>query len=356
MHEGRVQFGQAARTGQGHRDPHLMLQQFQHLVHAGIAIRRQGVAIHPPHADRVGPQGDGLHDIRPSAETAIDQHLGAASHRGHHLWQHIHRTAAVIQLPSAMVGHVNPVDAMLAAERRVLAGCDALQDQRDRMFVLEMLHIVPGEPGLPGLPGRGGAPGLHEAPGDVAFPPRIGRRIDGDREGVEAVVDRALHHIVDPGVVASDIELEDLGAARRRGHRFQARMRHRACHDRNAECGRRAPGGRRSTRIERFQGADGCQEHRQAQLAAEQGRAGVDLRYIDANPRAQRDRIERHAVAPQRRLGFRGADQIAPDMVGQLGARRRQEFMQALDIARRLEKVLGFRFIHRRYLLSRLVP
>ena len=54
----------------------------------------------------------------------------------------------MIELPAAMVRDVDHIDAMLAGDRRVLGGGDALQDQRNAVLVLEALDVVPGEAGL----------------------------------------------------------------------------------------------------------------------------------------------------------------------------------------------------------------
>ena len=98
--------------------------------------------------------------------------------------------------------------------------------------------------------------------------------------------------------------------------------------------------------MERLQRADRCQDHRHPPLSAEQ----VVLRSIFDTSTQTRGRSAsesmRQAVAPQCRLGFGRADQVAPDMVGQFGSRRGDELVQALKIAGRLEKMFGFGLIH----------
>ena len=54
-----------------------------------------------------------------------------------------------------------------------------------------------------------------------------------------------------------------------------------------------------------------------------------------------------------------GADQIAPDVVGQFGPGGGNEFVQALEIACRFEQMLGFGLVHGRFPLpdrSRIRP
>src|ERR671937_159529 len=53
--------------------------------------------------------------------------------------------AAAAELPPAVVGHVHDVDTVLARQRRVLRRRDALEDERDRVRVLEALDVVPRE-------------------------------------------------------------------------------------------------------------------------------------------------------------------------------------------------------------------
>src|SRR5258708_5190376 len=70
-HERRVQLVQRPSSRQRHRHADLVLQQFQHLVHAGIAVRCQRVTIHPPHPYPVGAHSNSLHYIRPPPETPL---------------------------------------------------------------------------------------------------------------------------------------------------------------------------------------------------------------------------------------------------------------------------------------------
>ena len=62
-----------------------------------------------------------------------------------HLRKHVDRGAAVIELTSAVVRHVDDIDSMLAGERRILGRGDALEHQGDPVTVLEPLDLVPGE-------------------------------------------------------------------------------------------------------------------------------------------------------------------------------------------------------------------
>ena len=171
---------------------------------------------------------------------------------------------------------------------------------------------------------------------------RIGGGVHRDAERVVAGVDRATHDVVHPGVVAAHVELEDLRPGHRLRGLLQPRLGHRTDDDRHAEFGGAAAGGRGAAGIERFQRADRRQHHRQPQLHAEEGRRRVHLGDVAQHARPQRDRIQRRAVAPQRRLALGGADQIAPDVAVELRPRRRDEFVQALVVAREFGQVRRF--------------
>src|SRR5687767_6708204 len=110
----------------------------------------------------------------------------------------------MVELPPAVVGDIDHLDAVLHGELRVLDGGNALQDERDvAMLVLESLDVVPGERALERRAFAGArAPRLDEAPDDVALAPAVHLHVDGDAEGAEAVVPGAAHPVVHPRVVA----------------------------------------------------------------------------------------------------------------------------------------------------------
>ena len=55
---------------------------------------------------------------------------------------------------------------------------------------------------------------------------------------------------------------------------------------------------------------------------------GIDLADVAQHARLEGDRIERHAVAPHRRLGLGGADQVVPDIAVQPDLRRFHDLVQ----------------------------
>ena len=93
-----------------------------------------------------------------------------------------------------------------------------------------------------------------------------------------------------------------------------------------------------------FQRADRTQHDRQAQLVAEHFRRGIDLADVAQHARPERDRVERHAVAPQRRLGLGAADDIVPIVLVEIGAGLGDDFVQVHELrrVRHLARRAGF--------------
>src|SRR6202030_29297 len=122
-------------------------------------------------------------------------------------------------------------DAVIERDLDVLGGRDALDRQRNVEAFLEALDRAPVERGLELAARRPPAPGYDMALGDVALAPAVDRGVDGEAEGAVAVRDRARRVVVDPGLVAAHIKLEE--AQRVRGglrDLLEAGLAHRAQH------------------------------------------------------------------------------------------------------------------------------
>ncbi len=83
---------------------------------------------------------------------------------------------------------------------------------------------------------------------------------------------------------------------------------------------------------ERFQAADWRQHHRQSRGMAEEVVRGIDGRDVAQHSGPEGDAVERQAVAQQRRLRRRGADQIVPHVAIELLVRSLDQFMQRQEI------------------------
>src|SRR6201999_1014096 len=69
----------------------------------------------------------------------------------------------------------------------------------------------------------------------------------------------------------------------------------------------------------------------QAQLAAENFGRGIDARGVAPHARPKRDLVERHAVAAHRGFRLRGADDVIPGVLVEIGARLVPELMKVLE-------------------------
>src|SRR5207248_11305624 len=86
-----------------------------------------------------------------------------------------------------------------------------------------------------------------------------------------------------------------------------------------------------SARIEILQRADRRAQDGQAQFPAEQRTGAIDVRDVAQHPRPETERVERQAVACQRRLALRAADQIVPIIAVEVLPRDLDELMQVLE-------------------------
>ena len=126
MQIGFVQFAEAGDAEESETTDHFIFQQFQHPHDAGLARGGERPALQAADPDQIGAGGDRLYDVGATAERAIDHDLGAAGNGVDDFRQHMHRTAAVIELPSAMVRHIDPVHAVIERDGGVFRGGDAL--------------------------------------------------------------------------------------------------------------------------------------------------------------------------------------------------------------------------------------
>ena len=171
------------------------------------------------------------------------------------------------------------------------------------------------------------------------------RRIHGEAERRVFVGDGALDMIVDPRFVAAHVKLENAQRVRcQLGDCFKTRIAHRAQHMSDAEFAGRLDYRIGAFGMETFQRSDRAQHERQAQLAAEDLRGGIDLAHVAQYARPERDRIERHAVAAQRGLGLDTAGDVIPGVLVQIGAGSGDHFVQVEigEIIRGIAQERGF--------------
>src|SRR6478672_4640445 len=143
MQIGFVEFGKARDPEQPEASDHLVLQQFQHAHDAAFARSGKRPALQAADADEIGAGCDRLDDVGAAAERTIDHDLGAAFNSLDDLRKHVHGAATMIQLTPAMVGYIDPVDAVIKPDLRILRGGDAFEDQRYLELVLDQFHRPP---------------------------------------------------------------------------------------------------------------------------------------------------------------------------------------------------------------------
>src|SRR5262249_40303901 len=158
-------------------------------------------------------------------------------------------------------------------------------------FRLAALHIAPVEPRLKdaGVVGNdlAASPAPLMALGEVALAPAVTVGVDSYAERVVTGVDRTAELVVDPVVVAHHIELEDLEAVDRGlGRRREAGLGDAAQDHAVAKLRSRLGDRGAAPRLEALERADRGQQHRDAQLAAKQGGATVDLGNVAQYPRS----------------------------------------------------------------------
>ena len=269
----------------------------------------------------------------PRQKRAVDHDFRAAGNRVDDLGQHMHGAAAVVELAAAMVRHVDPVDAVIERDLRILRGGDALDHQGYPEFVLDQFHGPPFQPLLEIAAGGADPAGADVTLGDVALPPAVMGGVDGQAERTVAVGDRAADAILDEGVAAADIELvHPQRIGRGLGGFFQAGLRHRAQHVGGAEAAGGAGDACRSTRLEQFERADRRDHHRQPHLAAELLDGAIDLCDVAQHARPECDLVERHAVAAHGGLGLGGADDVVPGILVEVGAGLDDQLVQVLEL------------------------
>jgi len=96
--------------------------------------------------------------------------------------QHMHRAAAVIELASAVIGHVDPLDPVIERDRGIFRRRDSLDDQRDFILVLDQFYRAPFQPFLEVAAGGAEPAFANVTLGDIAFTPAVMRGVDGQAE------------------------------------------------------------------------------------------------------------------------------------------------------------------------------
>src|SRR5438067_7876294 len=207
---GLVELAVGADAEQREADADLVFEDLEEAHHALGAGRGEAVDIEAAAGDRVGAEDQRLDHVGPSADAAVYDDARTPADRLDDLRQYVDRADALIELPPAMVRHIDAVDPVLDRDLGVLGGRDPFEDQRDVEALFDPLDIAPVELRLKDAGVGDAYAATLMALGDVALAPAVAVGVDGQAKGVIALVDRAADMVVDPLGVAAHIKLEDL--------------------------------------------------------------------------------------------------------------------------------------------------
>src|SRR5215217_6809428 len=123
----------AARAGcsqQCQRDLELLAQDRERALDTGLAGNRQRPERRPAQQHAASAERERDRDVQPPPDAAVDPDLDAAAYRVGNLLERVDRRRHAIELPSAVVGDDDGVDAVLEREPGVLGGQDPLEHER----------------------------------------------------------------------------------------------------------------------------------------------------------------------------------------------------------------------------------
>src|SRR3954471_148113 len=206
---GFVQLAVAVDPEQRQADADLVFEDLEQPHDPRPAGRRQPVHVKPADDDAIGAENDRLDDIGAARDRAVDPDLAAPADRLDDLRHDRDRPDPLVELAPAMVRDIDDIDAVIDRDPGILAGRDALDDDRDLRQSLDALDVAPVEPRL--IDPRVADPDAAALVPlrDIALAPTVAVGVDRQAERVVAAVHRAPDMVVDPRLVAAHIELED---------------------------------------------------------------------------------------------------------------------------------------------------
>src|SRR3954467_2800440 len=140
-----VEIGEGRGAQQAETTLHLVLEQLEQAHDPALPAARECKALHAADADQIRAGRDRLDDVGAAADRAVDDDFGAAAGGVDDLGQYVERAAAVVELPPAMIRHVDPINPVLDRDRSVLGGGDALDRERNLELRLDALDRAPVE-------------------------------------------------------------------------------------------------------------------------------------------------------------------------------------------------------------------
>jgi len=108
----------------------------------------------------------------------------------------------MVELASAVVGHVDPLHPVVDGDHRILRGADALDHQRDLVLVLDAFDAAPVQRHLEFTAADVAAVGADVTLRKIAFAPAVMRGVHRETKRGIAAADGPLDAVVDEGIVA----------------------------------------------------------------------------------------------------------------------------------------------------------
>ena len=130
-------------------------QQLEHPPRALLAADREAPEGRAADQDRVGAEGEGDRDVDAAPDAAVDEHRAAAGDGLDRLLEDVGGGGDAVELAPAVVGDDDAGGAVLDRQRRVLAGVDPLDQDRQPALGGERLEVGPAEAGVDQLEGLG---------------------------------------------------------------------------------------------------------------------------------------------------------------------------------------------------------
>ena len=170
--------------------------------------------LEPADGDGLGPKGYRLGDIGAAMDAAVDDDVGTAPHGVDDLTKHVHRSQHMIELAPTMIRHPYDVDPMFDRQCGVLRCRDALGHERETGHLFDSGCRFPSKRGLVGPVDRGAHYRRSPAAQHRSLSPAVVRGVYGETERQISSLLRPADDVFDPGPIAVDIQLEDLGVFR----------------------------------------------------------------------------------------------------------------------------------------------
>mmetsp|Transcript_40565 Transcript_40565/g.113601 ORF Transcript_40565/g.113601 Transcript_40565/m.113601 type:complete len:230 (+) Transcript_40565:195-884(+) len=209
-------------AAEAHHHLQLVLQHVNHADDALLTVGGERIKHRAADAAGRGAQGHRLENVGAPADAAVDEDgevlrlVVYVLQCLHHLWQHLDARPAGVQLPAAVVGEHQPVDARLVCLHGVLPALHALQEDLHLGDGLEPGHVRPVEARVDVATdrARGALRAVHlalvlvvplhvgallgELVAHVLLAPPELRRVHGDEEGTDALLLELLHVLLRP--------------------------------------------------------------------------------------------------------------------------------------------------------------